>query len=356
MQLHARGTQVGPEDQTHVLKLSASSSLSLPFLLSDLTYARYILTTLRTPNSYYYNIMIRILILPNLTRSITLFLAILGEEEPGPGSCPDLTIHDIESSRNLRHLANVGTALIDSTISGLASHGLSEEAMEHFEQMKSCSVKPDERTMTAVLSACKCCWIGKGRIIWEGLEEGGAVYQEDDAQLIRMLCYGERCYGGCKIQRDVERSKRLRVSEDTGSSRIEIDGLVHEFTAGDSRHVEAETIYAKLDEIEQNVRREGYDPKVSEVLLEIDDDEKASQLLHHSEKLAVSTSWWWHLVNGLHQDEMIASIPLFLCFGLRIQHKVEIKDIRLDKKGVARWVNLQNNLEPQRSLHCFNRV
>lgn len=70
-----------------------------------------------------------------------------------------------------------------------------------------------------------------------------------------------------------------------GSSRIEIDGNIHEFTAGDSRHVESADIYAKLDEMEQKVSREGYDPKVSDVLLDV--GEKASQLLHHSEKLAV---------------------------------------------------------------------
>lgn len=73
-----------------------------------------------------------------------------------------------------------------------------------------------------------------------------------------------------------------------GSSRIEIDGLIHEFVAGDSSHPEAEKIYEKLDEIEEKLLEEKHSPKLSQVLLEIDDEVKAFQLRHHSEKLAVA--------------------------------------------------------------------
>ncbi|KAK4358615.1 hypothetical protein RND71_020844 [Anisodus tanguticus] len=247
-------------------------------------------------------------------------------------------VHNFVKERKLSMKANVGTALIDmyakSMISGLASHGLSEEAMEHFEKMESCSVKPDERTMTAVLSACRNAgWIGKGLYhlrstmkkykLRPTIQHYGCIVDtfvragqlEEAEQFIRKMVpidpdvvLWRTLLWGCKIHGDVERSERLvkdvevlkRDSRDCGSynqrglvktpgtSRIEIDGLIHEFTAGDSRHVEAENVYAKLDEIEQNVRRKGYDPNVSDVLLEIDNDEKASQLLHHSEKLAVS--------------------------------------------------------------------
>ncbi|XP_059314815.1 pentatricopeptide repeat-containing protein At4g21065-like [Lycium ferocissimum] len=292
-------------------------------------------------------------------------------------------VDEFVKERELSMKANVGTALIDmyakcgcidnarrvfnetmdkdvyawtAMISGLASHGLSEEAMEHFEEMKSCGVKPDERTMTAVLSACRNAgWIGKGLYhlrstmkkykLRPTIQHYGCIVDmfvragqlEEAEQFIKKMpidpdvVLWRTLLWGCKIHGDVERSERLvkdveLLKMDTrdcgsyvllgnvyaangnwkekakmrelmnqrglvktpGTSRIEIDGLIHEFTAGDSRHVEADNIYAKLDELEQNVRREGYDPKVSEVLLEIDNDEKASQLLHHSEKLALS--------------------------------------------------------------------
>ncbi|KAK7409808.1 hypothetical protein VNO78_00142 [Psophocarpus tetragonolobus] len=73
-----------------------------------------------------------------------------------------------------------------------------------------------------------------------------------------------------------------------GSSRIELDGAVHEFVMGDYNHPEANKIFVKLDEVLGNIRKNGYDPRVSEVLLEMDDKEKEVQLLHHSEKLALA--------------------------------------------------------------------
>ncbi|BBH09380.1 Tetratricopeptide repeat-like superfamily protein [Prunus dulcis] len=82
--------------------------------------------------------------------------------------------------------------------------------------------------------------------------------------------------------------KQKGLVKPPGFSRIELDGEIHEFAVGDSGHPEAETIYRKLEEIEDNLRKEGYDPKLSEVLLEIDDEEKAFQLSHHSEKLALA--------------------------------------------------------------------
>lgn len=73
-----------------------------------------------------------------------------------------------------------------------------------------------------------------------------------------------------------------------GYSRIEIEGEVHEFTTGELGHHDVEKINGKLDEITLNLSCEGYDPKHSDLLLDIDDEEKAFELLHHSEKLAVS--------------------------------------------------------------------
>ncbi|XP_009588497.1 pentatricopeptide repeat-containing protein At5g66520-like [Nicotiana tabacum] len=503
MQLHARVLKSGPENQAHAQNLSKLFTFSALSPTGDLTYARHILTTLQTPNSYYYNTMIRAYSdSPDPTRSLSLFLSMHCREEPivpGPDkftypfvlkacsklryaqlgkqihglilksglmsdryvnnalihmyagcvdsglalkmfdemsdrdvvswtsmidgfvdndrpieaiglfeqmmdngvdpneatlvsvlrACADTgamsigqKVHNFVKERNLSTKANVGTALIDmyakcgciesakevfnetmdkdvyawtAMVSGLASHGLSEEAMEHFEQMKSCNVKPDERTMTAVLSACRNAgWIGKGLYhlrsmkkykLRPTIQHYGCIVDtfvragqlEEAEQFIRKMpidpdvVLWRTLLWGCKTHGDVERSERLvkdiellkmdshdcgsyillgnvyaaagnwkekakmrelmnqrGLVKTPGSSRIEIDGLVHEFTAGDSRHVEAENIFAKLDEMEQNARREGYDPKVSEVLLEIDDDEKASQLLKHSEKLAVS--------------------------------------------------------------------
>ncbi|WOL17525.1 pentatricopeptide repeat-containing protein [Canna indica] len=79
-----------------------------------------------------------------------------------------------------------------------------------------------------------------------------------------------------------------KINKLPGCSRIEVNGVVHEFEAGDSGHPEAQRIYEKIDEIAEKLRSEGYHPKTSEVLLDMEDNEKALQLHHHSERLAVA--------------------------------------------------------------------
>ncbi|THU72523.1 hypothetical protein C4D60_Mb04t13040 [Musa balbisiana] len=73
-----------------------------------------------------------------------------------------------------------------------------------------------------------------------------------------------------------------------GYSRIEVDGVLHEFEAGDSGHPEAHKIYEKINEMMEKIKLEGYHPKASEVLLDMEDNKKVLQLHHHSERLAVA--------------------------------------------------------------------
>ncbi|KAK6946287.1 Pentatricopeptide repeat [Dillenia turbinata] len=293
------------------------------------------------------------------------------------------SVHSMVEEREIGLKANVSTALIDmyvkcgcidsakdvfhkienkdvftwtAIISGLASHGHCKDAIKFFHQMELQNVKPDERTVTAILSACRNAgWVHEGlSYFWRmkskygirptihhygcivdlygragHLDEAEAFINKmtikPDVVLWRSLIWA------CKIHGDTDRAERLMkqvglldieasdcgsyvllgnvyavagkwddkakvrelmikrgLSKPPGSSKIEIDGVIHDFTSGDSSHIDAEKIYEKLDEIEEQLRGLHYDPKVSEVLLEIDDDEKAFQLHHHSEKLAVA--------------------------------------------------------------------
>lgn len=292
-------------------------------------------------------------------------------------------VHEIVREKRIDSETNVCTALIDmyaksgciesarevfdgvvekdvfvwtAMISGLACHGLCKEAIDLFVEMEPYKVKPDERTMTAVLSACRNAGlVREGYAFFSDVQRrygvkpaiqhfgclvdllaraGRLKEAEDfinampikpDTVLWRTLIWA------CKVHGDTERAERLMkhlelqdMSADDsgsyilvsnvyasvgkwcdkaevrelmnkkglvkppGSSRIEVDGVVHEFVMGDYNHPEAEEIFFKLDQMVDKLRKEGYNPKVSEVLLEIDDEEKAIQLLHHSEKLALA--------------------------------------------------------------------
>ncbi|MQM11583.1 hypothetical protein Taro_044493 [Colocasia esculenta] len=290
-------------------------------------------------------------------------------------------VHRIAEERALDKKANVATALIDMyakcgcienaeelfdhlverdvfawtvMISGLASHGRCRHALNLFDRMSELGVTPDERTITAVLCACRNAgWVSEGQRYFREMRRHGikpklqhygcmvhllgragrldeaeemikSMTIEPDQVLWRALAWASNVHG------DMDRAERLMNvnllvvdSRDSGNyvllgniyasskkwdkkakvweamdqrgvlkpparSKIEVNGEVHEFEAGDSGHPEAERIYTKLDEMGKKLREEGYIPKVSDVLLDMEEEEKAFQLHHHSERLAVA--------------------------------------------------------------------
>ncbi|XP_031380814.1 pentatricopeptide repeat-containing protein At4g21065-like [Punica granatum] len=291
--------------------------------------------------------------------------------------------HAIARERDFASRTNVRTALIDmyskcgslddarsvfgetedkdvfhwtAMMLGLASHGMCREALNLFDEMRRLRIGPDERTMTAVLSACRNAgWVDKGLMYFRNMRKKYGVQPtiqhhgcivdmlaragrlgeaedfiwkmpiEPDAVMWRTLIWACKVHGDC--QRSIRLMKQLKLQDKghddcssyvlmqniyaaegkwqdkarirelmsqnglrkpPGSSKIEVDGSIHEFIAGDSSHPEAKKIYKKLDEIQQRLTEEGHVPKVSEVMLKIGSQFKTLQLWHHSEKLAVA--------------------------------------------------------------------
>ncbi|XP_009371401.2 pentatricopeptide repeat-containing protein At1g08070, chloroplastic-like [Pyrus x bretschneideri] len=92
-----------------------------------------------------------------------------------------------------------------------------------------------------------------------------------------------------------DEAKRIRalmaernVKKAPGCSLIEVDGIVHEFVKGDSSHPQTSSIYEMLEDMISRLKKAGYVPEKSEVLLDIDEEEKETALSLHSEKLAIA--------------------------------------------------------------------
>ncbi|EPS63455.1 hypothetical protein M569_11327 [Genlisea aurea] len=71
-------------------------------------------------------------------------------------------------------------------------------------------------------------------------------------------------------------------------SWIEVNGVVHEFLVGDRTHPATESIYAKVFEIEKEMREAGYVPTTELVHFDVEEEEKEQSLGYHSEKLALA--------------------------------------------------------------------
>lgn len=73
-----------------------------------------------------------------------------------------------------------------------------------------------------------------------------------------------------------------------GSTMIELDNQIYEFVAGDKSHIQHSEIYRMVEEIGKKMKMAGYVAATSEVLLDIDDEDKEDVLHWHSEKLAIA--------------------------------------------------------------------
>lgn len=209
---------------------------------------------------------------------------------------------------------------ITAVLSACRNAGWIGEAYDYFDKMEKCyGMQPKLQHY-----GCLVDLLTRAGRLSEAEELIHHMPIEPDAVLWRTLIWG------CKLHGDTERGERLmqrklleigscdsgnyallgnfyasagrwndkarvrqlmslrRIKKMPGWSKIEVNGVIHEFVAGDSKHPEAEKIYEKWEEIKDRLRLEGYSPQISEVLLDIEDDEKAFQLGHHSEKLAVA--------------------------------------------------------------------
>ncbi|KAG6681156.1 hypothetical protein I3842_13G077800 [Carya illinoinensis] len=93
----------------------------------------------------------------------------------------------------------------------------------------------------------------------------------------------DRVSGLRKVMRD------SGLKKEPGCSSIEVNGVVHEFLAGDSSHPLSMEIYSKLDEVAARLKSVGYVPNKSYLLQHVEEEDMKEQALNlHSEKLAIA--------------------------------------------------------------------
>jgi pentatricopeptide repeat protein len=166
----------------------------------------------------------------------------------------------------------------------LGRSGLLEEAVELIEKMP---LVPTASVWGALLGACRL----HGNI--ELAEQASSRLLELDpgnhgAYVLLSNIYAkigkwDRVSGLRKVMRD------SGLKKEPGCSSIEVNGIVHEFLAGDNCHPLSKEIYSKLDEIAARLKSIGYVPNKSHLLQLIEEDNMKDHALSlHSEKLAIA--------------------------------------------------------------------
>ncbi|KAG9459012.1 hypothetical protein H6P81_003520 [Aristolochia fimbriata] len=164
----------------------------------------------------------------------------------------------------------------------LSRTGLLEEAHEFIKNMP---IKPNSVVWGALLGGCK---VHKNVKLGE---EAIKHLQELDPLNDGYYVVLSNIYAEAGRWEDAARVRRLMrergVKKTPGWSTMAVNGVVHEFVAGDGSHPNAQEIYEKWEELLHKLKAKGYVPNTSVVLLDMDENEKENVLYRHSEKLAV---------------------------------------------------------------------
>ncbi|XWS72653.1 hypothetical protein CRYUN_Cryun02cG0058800 [Craigia yunnanensis] len=73
-----------------------------------------------------------------------------------------------------------------------------------------------------------------------------------------------------------------------GSTMIKLNNKIYKFVAGDMSHNQYNEIFEMVDEMGKEIKRDGYVPSTSEVMLDIDEGDKEDNLNRYSENLAIA--------------------------------------------------------------------
>lgn len=168
----------------------------------------------------------------------------------------------------------------------LARAGRIDEALDVVNGMR---CKPDAVIWRSILDAC--CKCNAGVRFAESLAKLALESEEVATSGAYVLL--SKVYASANRWNDVGLIRGLMsdngIRKDPGCSSVEIDGLVHEFVAGDTTHPRSTEIYEKLNEIERRLALVGYKPDSSQAHLVAElEGVKSDSLRLHSERLAIA--------------------------------------------------------------------
>jgi pentatricopeptide repeat protein len=165
----------------------------------------------------------------------------------------------------------------------LGRAGKITEALETIDQMP---MKPNSTILGTLLAACRVHGNSEiGELVAERLLE----LHPENSMVYTLL---SNMYAKCNRWEDVRRLRHAimekGIKKEPGCSLIEMNGIIHEFVAGDQSHPMSKEIYFKLESIISDLNNVGYFPDVTEVFVEVAEEEKQKVLYWHSEKLAIA--------------------------------------------------------------------
>ncbi|KAG7537153.1 Pentatricopeptide repeat [Arabidopsis suecica] len=165
----------------------------------------------------------------------------------------------------------------------LGRSGLLDEAEEFILNMP---IKPDDVIWKALLGACRMHGnVEMGKRVANILMD--MVPHDSGAYVALSNMYASQG-NWSEVSEMRLRMKEMDIRKDPGCSWIDIDGVLHEFLVEDDSHPRAKEINSMLVEISDKLRLAGYRPITTQVLLNLEEEDKENALHYHSEKIATA--------------------------------------------------------------------
>lgn len=168
----------------------------------------------------------------------------------------------------------------------LARAGNIDEALDLVTNMP---MKPDVVIWRSLLDACS-----KQHASVELSEEvARQILDSEEVVSSGVYVLMSRVYASASRWNEVGLVRKLMaeegISKEPGCSLIEVDGITHEFFAGDTAHPRSREVYEVLDVVKKRLELMGYSPDYSQAPM-VDDqsDRKQSSLGLHSERIAIA--------------------------------------------------------------------
>ncbi|XP_058201851.1 pentatricopeptide repeat-containing protein At4g21065-like [Rhododendron vialii] len=165
----------------------------------------------------------------------------------------------------------------------LSRAGLVKEALDFVQKMP---IEPNQIIWRTLIAACRSHGeLNLGESITKQLIRNEPMRESNYILLSNIYAKKSHWEKKTKIREVMEKKGMRKIP---GSTMIELDNEIYEFVAGDKAHNLYKEIYEMVDEMGREMKRAGYLPTTSEVLLDIDEEDKEDALNRHSEKLAIA--------------------------------------------------------------------
>ncbi|EOA38731.1 hypothetical protein CARUB_v10010872mg [Capsella rubella] len=165
----------------------------------------------------------------------------------------------------------------------LGRAGLLEEALETIHSMP---IKQNDVVWRSFLSSCR---------VHQNVELGQIAARE----LLKLASHNpgdylliSNMYSQARMWDDVARTRteiaNKGLKQIPGFSIVEVKGKTHKFVSQDRSHPQCKEIYKMLNQMEWQLKFEGYSPDLTQILLNVDEEEKRERLKGHSQKVAIA--------------------------------------------------------------------